>query len=699
MLAGFCGRHPVPQGSTRSYGVDVWGSVRGALPRHRVTSWMERSPWPGLSRRQLLLSIGCSRGEMDGVTMRYVFGDYNLDTQRYELTRAGALISLRPKVFQVLAYLITQRDRVVLKQELLEHLWPAQYVGDAALNCYIMAVRQALGDNGKRQQVIRTVRGRGYRFVAPAQEQELAPRAEPPQGGRFAAEEVPVHEPARLSTTSAADTSCAGTPGTDGEYKLVTTLCCALSGVSALVTRLGPEVLYRRMQAVFELTQEVLQEYEGTLIHQASEGFTAVFGAPVAQEDHARRAVLVALTLRQRLRELPTLDERTSEGTFTVCMGLHSGRVLVGTLGHDAQRLYTAVGDPTELAMRLRQHATPGMILLSAATYHLVHEEVQVEAGGALAMGEGLSPAPVYVVQRLLGRSAGVAGHGPRTWSPFVGREREVALLHERLAAATTGQGQVISLVGEPGMGKTRLLTEFRRRLPGSQVTYYAGQCLSYGRAMPYHPVRDILRQVCAVAEGRDAEASAAAVRRRLQDIEVVAAEDVALVLQLLDLPVAPEFLDSLHPQARKARTFALLRQLVLHAAGRQPLVLAVENLHWSDATSEEWLASLVERLAGAALLLVVTYRPGYQPPWGAHSAATQLALPPLLPRDSWAVVQSILRSAQPREALFQAIVAKAGGNPFFLEELAWHAVEHGGAQTLVTVPETVHAVLAARID
>jgi class 3 adenylate cyclase len=564
--------------------------------------------------------------------MRYVFGDYSLDTQRYELSRAGLLIPLRPKVFQLLAYLITQRDRVVLKEELLDHLWPAQYVGDAALNSYIMAVRQALGDNGQRQQVIRTVRGRGYRFVALVEEQEPAPRAEPPQGRGLAVEEAPEREPTSLSTIAAADPSCADTPPTDGEHKLVTVLCCALAGASALVARLGPEVLYHRMQAVFGLVQEVLQEYEGTLIHQASEGFTAVFGAPVAQEDHARRAVLAALTLRQRLCEHLPQDGQAPEGVDAVCMGLHSGWVVVGHLGHDAQRRYTAVGDPTELAVRLRHRAIPGTILLSAATAHLVQADVQVEASGTLAMDEGTPPSPVYVVRGLLRRSSGMPGDRSRAWSPFVGRGRELALLQERLALASAGQGQVVSLVGEPGMGKTRLLTEFRRRLSGSQVTFYAGHCVSFGRAIPYHPVRDILRQVCGVAEADEAAASVAAVQRRLRDIETVAAEDVALVLQILDLPVAPESLASLHIQIRKTRTFALLRQLILHAAQQRLLVLAVENLNWCDATSEEWLASLVERLPGARLLLVVTYRPRYQPPWGTHSAATQLALPPLRP-------------------------------------------------------------------
>jgi DNA-binding winged helix-turn-helix (wHTH) protein len=273
------------------------------------------------------------QGEMDGVTMRYVFGDYSLDTQRYELSRAGVLIALRPKVFQVLAHLLAQRDRVVLKQELLEHLWPAQYVGDAALNSYIMAVRQALGDSGQRQRVIRTVRGRGYRFVAPVEEQESAPQAEPSQRKSLAAEEATVREPIHLSLPAAADTSCADPPLADGENKFVTILCCALAGAPTLVARLGLEVLYRRMQALFGLVQEILQEYEGTIIHQASDGFTVVFGAPVAQEDHARRAVLAALTLWQRLRALPPLDEQTPEGLAAVCMGLHSGWVVGAVLG------------------------------------------------------------------------------------------------------------------------------------------------------------------------------------------------------------------------------------------------------------------------------------------------------------------------------------------------------------------------------
>jgi predicted ATPase len=198
-----------------------------------------------------------------------------------------------------------------------------------------------------------------------------------------------------------------------------------------------------------------------------------------------------------------------------------------------------------------------------------------------------------------------------------VGRERELGILHDRLAVASAGQGQVVGLVGEPGMGKTRLLHEFCHSLDGQAVTVYVGQCLSYGQVIPYLPVRDILWQVCALGEGEEATAHAAAVQRWVQASGLTAEADVALLLRLLDLPVVPECLAQLSPQARQARTFALLRHLVLHAAQQQPLVLAVENLHWSDATSAAWLASLVERLADAAVLLLGTYRPGGNRPGG----------------------------------------------------------------------------------
>jgi DNA-binding winged helix-turn-helix (wHTH) protein len=224
-------------------------------------------------------------------------------------------------------------DQAVSKQALLTHLWPNLHVGLTSLSACIRLARQAVGDSGVTQHVIQMLHGRGYRFVASVEAREQAPPPDQRQPGRPPAEQVPVLEdaptPSPAAAGTAANTSSSVLHTADGEYKLVTVLCCALAGAPTLVARMGPEVLYRRMQVVFGLVQEVLQDYEGTLLHQTSEGFTAVFGAPVAQEDHARRAVLAALTLRQRLGEQLTLSGQTPDGRFALCMGLHSGGLRV----------------------------------------------------------------------------------------------------------------------------------------------------------------------------------------------------------------------------------------------------------------------------------------------------------------------------------------------------------------------------------
>jgi len=261
------------------------------------------------------------------------------------------------------------------------------------------------------------------------------------------------------------------------------------------------------------------------------------------------------------------------------------------------------------------------------------------------------------------------------------------------------GQGQIVAVVGEPGMGKSRLLAEYRRTLAGREVRYVEGHCLSYGSATPYLPLVDLVRQLCAITPEEQYEVITATIHHRLQQADVDLDEGVPLLLSLLDIPLTTERLAQLSPPERRARTFALLRHLILHEAQYHPCILALENLHWSDATSEAWLTSLVERLAGAALLVLVTYRPGYQPPWLAQSHATQIALSPLRARDSRTVVQAALQSASVPEIALQEIVTQAAGNPFFLEELAWNVIEHAGQPAPLAVPETIEAVLAARID
>jgi DNA-binding winged helix-turn-helix (wHTH) protein/tetratricopeptide (TPR) repeat protein len=613
------------------------------------------------------------------------FGPFALDGPDNGLWRGPQRCKLTAKAEAVLRYLIEHPGRLVHKADLLAAVWPDVHVSEWVLTTCIRELRQVLGDAVKTPQYIATVHGQGYRFIAPVTVAEAPPlsvSATPPQ--------PLLPPPSTPEMVLPAPTGLV----LDAEYKLVTVLCAAVADAPVLGTRLGPEAWYRLLQTVVGWAQDVIRPYDGTLTLPTSEGFTVVFGTPVAQEDHARRAVLAAWELHQRLRQPSALRAQSPGGGLALRLGLHSGLVVVGKLGQAPQHSDMAVGAPFHVATRLQQQAAPGTTLLSAGTYRLVQAEVQAAPCGTLALEGQPIPLSVYTVQGLRGRHAGVMGRGPRTGSPFVGRARELALLHDCLATVRTGQGQVVGLVGEPGLGKTRLVMEFCRSLAGQEVTVVVGQCLSYGQATPYLPVRDLLRQVCGLAEG-----DVAAVQHRLHASGIAAEEDVALLLHLLDLPVEPECLARLSPEARQVRTFALLRHLLVHVAQPQPLVLVVENVHWIDPTSAAWLLSLVERLAGAAILLVGTCRPGAPLPWGTHAVGTQVALPPLRDQDSRAVVQAVLGAAILPEARVQALLAQAGGNPFFLEELAWHTVAHEQPDTPGAVPETVQAVLVARMD
>src|SRR4029453_14232184 len=275
--------------------------------------------------------------------------------------------TLTAKAKAVLRYLVAHPGRLVRKADLLAAVWPNVHVSDWALTTCIREIRHVLGDVARAPQYIATVHRQGYRFIAP-----VTVVATPPPLSVPGAPPPPPHTgPPACEAPSSAPTAAA----LEEEHKLVTILCGALAEAPVLAARLGPEQWYRLLQMVIELTQEVLQHYAGTLTLATGNGFTAVFGAPVTQEDHARRAVLAALELRQRLQDAPALHTQLAGDILTLGMGLHSGLVVVGGLGQDPQRLATAVGAPLYMATRLQQQSASGTILLSAATYHLVHEE------------------------------------------------------------------------------------------------------------------------------------------------------------------------------------------------------------------------------------------------------------------------------------------------------------------------------------
>jgi len=279
-----------------------------------------------------------------------------------------------------------------------------------------------------------------------------------------------------------------------------------------------------------------------------------------------------------------------------------------------------------------------------------------------------------------------------------VGREQKLALLHRLLSLVENGRGQVVGIIGTPGMGKSRLVYEFRHSLRGKQVTYLEGYCRSYGSAIPSLPVLDLICDYCGITEADRPETIIEKVRYSLAEVGIDPAESAPYLLQFLEVQAGSAWLTGQSPEATRARTFALLRQMLLKRSQQQPLILVVEDLHWIDRTSQEVFAALVESLASVPIFLLLTYRPGCQPPWLTKSYTSQIALQPLSPQDSLTVVYSRPGAAQIPEAVIQHIVTRAEGNPFFLEELT-RAVEQSDTQAPVPVPDTVEDVLRARLD
>jgi tetratricopeptide (TPR) repeat protein len=383
------------------------------------------------------------------------------------------------------------------------------------------------------------------------------------------------------------------------------------------------------------------------------------------------------------------------------------GTLLVADGTDESPRRWLAVGETVALPVRLLGHAAPGELLVSAPMAQLTYGWVEVQTRPLSTGAEPSDALLVYTVVGLLPRQATGTEIGRRTRMPLLGRARELATLQAVLAQVEGGRGEVVGIIGESGMGKSRLLAEWRQDLAGHAVTYLEGHCWSYGGAMPYLPVLDLLRAQCGITPADGAEIIMEKVRRGLEGVGLAPGEWAPYLLHLLGLAAGTERLADISPERLKAKTFEALRQLSLHASGQHPLILAVENLHWIDPTSEAWLTSLVERLPGAAILFLATYRPGYRPPWLDKSYATQLTLSPLSPQDSVQVVQAILPTKTIPDPLAQTILSKAQGNPFFLEEIAQSLLEQGmlrrnGGMVLpptIRLPPTVQAVLAARID
>ena len=634
-------------------------------------------------------------------THQWLFGSFCLDTVTVRLWDGATPVALPPKAFEVLHYLVTHPDRLVTKDELLDAVWPNTAVTDAVVRVAIGAVRKALGEMAQTPRCIATVPRRGYRFLAAV---TLGEPSAPATPGPI--EVSHVESPTSLGTQGPPSPATLG-----GERKQVTVLVGEIPATLALLRDRDAEVVQQLVEPALQAMMDAVHRYGG-MVHQVrGTGLLALFGAPLAHEDHALRACYAALAMQTALRGYADNVQRTHGWTLQSCIGLHAGEVVIRARGHDGLREPSLLGPTTALAERLQQWAPPGTIVLSATTARLVAGATRVTAVGRVTLAGLAEPVEVYELHEASGRTGRLHTARARGLTPFVGRQEELAALHRVLPQAAAGHGQLVAVVGEAGVGKSRLVDEWLQAAAAEGWRVLDSAAGSYGQAIPYFPVLALLRRYWHLEEGEDLATIAAKVTAQVGQLDAALQDTIPALLAVLDvLPADNPFL-SLDPPQRRQHTFTALKRLLIRESQDQPLLLVVEDLHWLDTETQALLESLSASLPPARLLLLVNYRPEYQHGWGSKTYYTQLRLDPLPPTSAGEFLRALLGDNPNLEPLKQLLIARTEGNPFFLEESVRTLVEAGvlvgalGAYRMdrdlpsIQVPATVQAVLAARID
>jgi adenylate cyclase len=503
----------------------------------------------------------------------------------------------------------------------------------------------------------------------------------------------------------------AGRSVIQGERKQVTVMFVDIVGSMDLAERLDPELWRSLLDRFLVIASRAVRRVEGTIHQFTGDGVLALFGAPVAHEDHARRACLAALELHSSLG--PLAPEAAAEGlTLAIRVGLNSGEVIVGEIGDEGQMDYSAIGHTMGLAQRMESLAPPGSTALSASTAALVAGEFELRELGEFQVKGSSAPRRVYeLAGTATSRDRVRFGRGQGDNTPFVGRDRERLTLEAALERALAVDGQVVGLVGEPGVGKSRLAHEFAEYAAAQGANLQRVRAVAHGREVPLLPVLELMRNTLGVADTDDAAVARERIGRRLRALDESFDADLPLLLDFLGVADPERPAPRLDPDVRQRQLLSLIRRFVEARSAHEATVTVIEDLHWLDDASSQFLAELVRAAAGTRTLLILTYRPEYAADVLRGSHCEQLALRPLGRSAVDQLLASLLGDDGSLDGLSEIIAGRAVGNPFFCEELVAALAESGhlvGARgryrlhrTLegIVLPATVQATLAARID
>jgi DNA-binding winged helix-turn-helix (wHTH) protein/tetratricopeptide (TPR) repeat protein len=640
--------------------------------------------------RPLVADLG--RRETNGVI--YTFEDYSLDTERRELRRGGHLVAVEPQVFDLLQFLIPNRTRVVSKDELIAEVWHGRIVSESTLSSRITLLRRAIGDSGEAQRLIRTIPRKGLRFVGEVRE-------EPLPGDRS-----PVAPALRQQGEEAPPPS---EPGPGGpERRQLTIIVCDV-GAAALSMSLDPEVLREIIIACSNCVKEVVEPFGGAMAKSIANDVLVYFGYPQAYEDDAERAVRAALAATSAIAKVKIeslaipLQART---------GIATGLVVIGdSIGTDTASEPAIAGETLHLAARLAGLAAPGTILISASTRRLIgHLFEYCDLCPSTSSGIPANIEATQVLRESTIESRFKALRSDRT--KLIGRDEELDLLLRRWKQAKTGEGRVVLLWGEPGIGKSRLAAALRNAVKAEPHTCLQCSCSPHRGQTAFHPVIKELEHAAGFEPTDSDDTRIDKLTCLLEPLSQDVGRDTALFADLLSIPIADRYPPlSVSPQRRKELLLERFISRFADLAARQPVLMILEDAHWIDPTTRELVDIFIERVRGLQILLIITYRPEFVPPWLGQSQVTTLTLTRLSRRDNATMVRQVADGKELPPGLLDQIVTRTDGVPLFIEEMTKTVLESGilreedNAYMLVqplpmlAVPPTLQASLVARLD
>ena len=497
----------------------------------------------------------------------------------------------------------------------------------------------------------------------------------------------------------------------EGERKQVTVLFADLKGSMELLADRDPEEARGILDPVLERMMEAVHRYEGTVNQVMGDGIMALFGAPLAHEDHGIRACYAALRMQETVKRYAESVQRSFGVPIQVRVGVNSGEVVVRAIAGDLRMDYSAVGQSTHLAARMEQAAMPGSILISSGTLRLAEGYVQVKPLGKLHVKGLAEPVDAYELTGAESVRTRLQAARKRGLTQFVGRDSELEQIDKAWQRAAAGHGQILAVIGEPGVGKSRLFYEFARSHSRESWQILESGSVSYGKATAYLPVIDLLKGYFKIHDRDDHRAIREKVTGKLLALDESLKGSIAAILALLDTPFGDMEWEKLEPEQRRQRTLDAVKRLLLRESQVQPLLVVFEDLHWIDSETQALLNGLVESLPLVRILLLVNYRPGYDHEWGSKSYYTQIRIEPLQPESAERLLDALLGNDPTLDPLKRLLTERTEGNPFFIEESVRTFVELGalvgepgryqltGSLTAMHVPSTVQPVIAARID